>query len=232
MANELIGLVPAAGYAKRLGSLPCSKEVLEVGGKPVMDYVIERMRHAGCTEVRVITRPDKRDVVERAQDLGAVVVSSRPETAAESILTGIAGLPDEATVLIGFPDTIWTPIDGLTILLEHLAGRWQVALGLFETPDVARSDAVFCDDAGVVTNVSVKQPAARSRLIWGCAAARVPALYGLSRELELGHYFDRLARERVVLGVRLSSDWIDIGTKDAFAIANACAGGELAKEGA
>jgi UTP-glucose-1-phosphate uridylyltransferase len=58
----IVGVIPAAGYATRLQPLPCSKEICVVGGKPVMDYLVEQMRIGGCSELRVITRPEKRDV--------------------------------------------------------------------------------------------------------------------------------------------------------------------------
>ena len=58
----IVGILPAAGYAVRLQPLECSKEMLEIGGRPVIDYLVERMRAGGCEELRVVTRPEKQDV--------------------------------------------------------------------------------------------------------------------------------------------------------------------------
>src|SRR5215211_2788599 len=88
----VVGVVPAAGHAVRLQPLPCSKEVLPVGGRPVLDYLVERMRVAPCDEVRVVTRPEKRDVAERARALGAHVVEGHPQSVADSLLLGMDGL--------------------------------------------------------------------------------------------------------------------------------------------
>src|SRR5687767_11544688 len=85
MAPRIVGIVPAAGYATRLQPLDGSKEVYPVGRRPLMDYVVERMRAAPCDEVRVVTRPDKQDVIGHAAALGASVVEARPETLAESV---------------------------------------------------------------------------------------------------------------------------------------------------
>ena len=71
----VVGIVPAAGYATRLQPLEGSKELLEVAGKPVMDHVLERMLAAGATELRIVTRPEKHDVIEHAATLGAAVVT-------------------------------------------------------------------------------------------------------------------------------------------------------------
>jgi NDP-sugar pyrophosphorylase family protein len=73
-----VGVIPAAGRAERLQPLPCSKEVYPVGGRPVMDYVVERLRAADCRELRFVTRPDKADVVEHARELRAEVVMGEP----------------------------------------------------------------------------------------------------------------------------------------------------------
>ena len=49
MGRRIIGVVPAAGYARRLQPLDRSKEVLEVKGRPVLDYLLDRMRAEGPT---------------------------------------------------------------------------------------------------------------------------------------------------------------------------------------
>ena len=56
----VVGIVPAAGYATRLQPLDCSKEVVPVGGRPVLGYLVERMRAGGASEIRVVTRAEKR----------------------------------------------------------------------------------------------------------------------------------------------------------------------------
>jgi choline kinase len=54
-----VGTIPAAGYAVRLQPPDCSKEMLEVGGRPVIDYPVQRMRAAACDELHVVTRLEK-----------------------------------------------------------------------------------------------------------------------------------------------------------------------------
>ena len=44
----IVGLIPAAGYATRLaGSVTGSKEVQVVRGRPVMAYLVDRLRLGG-----------------------------------------------------------------------------------------------------------------------------------------------------------------------------------------
>jgi glucose-1-phosphate thymidylyltransferase len=213
----IVGVIPAAGYATRLQPLSGSKEMLPVQGRPVMDYVIGRMRCAGCTELRIVTRTEKEDVIAHAEELGASIVLAYPSTTGESFAEGIAGLAPDEIVLMGWPDTIWEPEDGYCPLVEAVEGGHEIALGLFQTPDLERSDVVSFDEAGRVTGVHIKPAKPPSGWIWGCAAARARALVGLEREAWPGSFFDSLCKKGLELySVRLSDVWLDIGTKEAL----------------
>ncbi|MDQ3777803.1 MAG: NTP transferase domain-containing protein, partial [Actinomycetota bacterium] len=157
----MTGVIPAAGEARRLQPLPGSKELLTVGGRPVMDHLVERMRAVGA-EVTVVTRPDKRDVIEHARRLELNVVVGRPQSVSESILLGVG---EGETIVLGFPDTVWEPRDGFAHLLRALDGV-DVALGVFESEEPERSDVVILDEDRVAA-VDVKPLRPRSSLVWG-----------------------------------------------------------------
>jgi glucose-1-phosphate thymidylyltransferase len=218
---EPIGVIPAAGRAQRLQPLSCSKEVYPVRGRPVMDYIVERLRAAGCRELRVVTRPDKRDVIEHAQTLGADVVMGTPPTLAASIALGLRGLEDPDVVLVGLPDTLWEPMDGFVRLFAELDEDTGVVLGVFESDEPARSDVVVLGERGLVRHVHVKEPDPPTNLVWGCFAARVGALRGLERYPDPGHYFAALAPAGNIRAVRFPGRLIDIGTRAALAAAQA-----------
>ena len=120
-----------------------------------MDYLVERMRRGGCSELRVVTRPEKTDVIEHARRHGAAVITGRPDTPAASLLTGIRSLADTDLVLFGFPDSIWEPIDGFRPLVDLVEAGAEIALGLFRTSQVERPDVVELNAAGIVTEVEV-----------------------------------------------------------------------------
>jgi glucose-1-phosphate thymidylyltransferase len=217
----VVGIVPAAGYATRLQPLDFSKEVYPIGGRPVMDYLIERMRAGGCSELRVVTRPEKRDVAEHARRHRATVIEAHPETLAQSFLTGLQGLSDDDVVLLGFPDSIWDPVDGYARVLPLLERGWQVALGLFrahDPRDLTRYEVVtFDDETGRVADIAFKPERPSSEWIWGCAVSRPALLRALEHESEPGHLFGSLARQGVVGGVRLPGTYLDMGTPQALA---------------
>jgi glucose-1-phosphate thymidylyltransferase len=191
--------------------------MLEIRGRPVWEYLLERMLSAGADEVRVVARPEKTDLIAAAEARGARVVLARPPTVARSVAAGLAGLAADDVALVGFPDTIWSPHDGFTRLVAILArDPVDVALGLFRTPELSRSDVVLCDGDGFVRSVAIKPDVPPAELIWGCAAVRVRALSGLAEVQEPGELFDRLAQSGTVRGLELSDDWIDIGTRAAL----------------
>jgi CTP:molybdopterin cytidylyltransferase MocA len=141
---RLVGVVPAAGHASRLQPLAGSKELLEVGGRPVLEYVVERMIAAGADEIRVVTRPDKPDVAEHARALGALVVVGEPSSSAESILLALEGLATDDLVMVGFPDTIWQPVSGLSHVLR--------SSGTVRTSGSAFSAAATTSNSGAPTS--------------------------------------------------------------------------------
>ena len=68
---EIIGLVPAGGSARRLGQIPCSKEIFPLGfagegkerrPKAVSEYLLDKYRAAGCEKVFFILRQGKWDI--------------------------------------------------------------------------------------------------------------------------------------------------------------------------
>jgi glucose-1-phosphate thymidylyltransferase len=177
-----------------------------------MDYLLERMRVAGCSEIRLVTRPEKADVVTHAECAGVVVRTGQPSTVSASVAIAIQDLEPEDVVLLGFPDTIWEPVDGYRPLVQAVESGAEVALGLFRTSEPERCDVVTFDNAWRITRVEIKSPAPASNWIWACAAARAGALTALEEVAEPGHRFHELAQRGVVIGVPLSERFLEIGT--------------------
>lgn len=210
-----VGVVPAAGRAARLQPLAGAKELLPISGRPVLEYVVERMRAAGADEIRIVTRRDKEDVIAHADRLGATVIVGEPPSSAESVLLAVQGLSADDVAMIGFPDTMWGPPAGFAQVAALLAGDAEVSLGLFRGRDaeqLRRSDVVVLDGTRV-TAVEVKPARPGSDLLWGCAAARARALSGLAGREHPGELFAELAGEGRVVGVVLAGEFRDVGTR-------------------
>jgi glucose-1-phosphate thymidylyltransferase len=178
---ELVGLVPAAGRARRLGALPCSKEVLPIGFRatpdgPVprvaCDCLLELLRVANVARAFVVLREDKQDV---ARYLGAGKRCGVPieyVSIAES-----ASLPESLDraypfvrgrrVALGFPDVQLEPADALARVAARQARTdAELALGLFAAPRPETTDMVEVDAAGRVVRVEVRPRATSLRLCW------------------------------------------------------------------
>jgi dTDP-glucose pyrophosphorylase len=224
----VVGVVPAAGHATRLGRIDTSKEMIEVGGRPLLAVLLERLEAAPCAEIRVVTRPQKHDVIAYAEARGATVICAETDTVARSLWLGLADLSDDDIVCFGFPDCLWEPADGFTRLVAVVGAGEEIALGLFRTNEPESYDPVVLADpsrlSGRVVRVEVKPRRAPSNLTWGCAAARVRALRSLEHERDPGEYFDARSRDGVVVGRWLSDVWIDLGTPARLAAALAAGG--------
>ena len=182
----------------------------------MIDFILERAALAGCDEIRVVTRPSKTDVVQHIATRGAAAILGEPRSVCESIALGLARVPDEATLLIGFPDTLWEPVDGFVTLLDTLTSELEAVLGLFRCAEPERSDVVLMGSSGRVRQVIVKPPSAPADLIWGCAVVRARAAARIREFDEPGRFFHDLAQRGRVGGVHLSDRWLDVGTPDAL----------------
>ncbi|HZC44670.1 MAG TPA: nucleotidyltransferase family protein [Acidobacteriaceae bacterium] len=224
------GIVPAAGVGSRIQPLAFSKELLPVGSRvdhgqerprAVSEYLVERMIQAGADKICFVISPGKTDILEYygsrlwGADL-AYVVQPEPSGLCDSLFRAIPLIRDDQPVLIGLPDTIWTPEDGFTWLPEGV-----LSFLLFPVDRPELFDAVVTDSTGFVKEIQVKQPDAQSHWIWG--AIRMPgnifrALHELWCRPERGdEYIGTLVNAWLreggcAMGVRAGEAYVDVGT--------------------
>lgn len=224
------GVIPAAGVGSRIQPLAFSKELLPVGSRrdngverprAVSEYLVERMLRAGATKICFVISPGKSDIVEYYGGMigGAqicYVVQSRPLGLCDAIFRVLPFVQSEEEVLIGLPDTVWFPEEGLA-LLER--GAFSFLLFPSERPELF--DSVVCDASGRVERILVKQSNPASSWIWG--AFRLPgrtlaALYGLWLERDKAdEYIGTLVsayitRGGVAWGAKRGEAYVDVGT--------------------
>lgn len=178
---DVVGLIPAAGRAQRLGRLPCSKEVLPVGFRetpsgpaPVVlcHHLLDRFRAAGVGRAFVVVRDEKLDVPrylgagdEVGVALAYVVIpgsGSVPET-----LDRAFPFVGDALVALGFPDVVFRPEDAYARLLERQAATGaDVVLGLFPADQPWRTDMVDLAPDGRVRRIEVRPAASELAFNW------------------------------------------------------------------
>jgi dTDP-glucose pyrophosphorylase len=224
------GIIPAAGAGSRIQPLAFSKELLPVGSRvengrerprAVSEYLVERMICGGADKLCFVIAPGKTDILQYygSRLWGAsiaYVVQPNPGGLCDAVFRAAPLVhPDEA-VLIGLPDTIWSPENGLQSLPENC-----LSFLLFPVEQPEFFDAVVMDDDGAVRQIQVKQRGASSNWIWG--AIKMPgtvfhALYRLWLRAERqDEYFGTLvnawlAEDGTAVGVKAGHEYVDVGT--------------------
>ena len=225
------GIIPAAGNGTRIQPLAFSKELLPVGSrveadgserpKAVSEYLVERMVEGGATKICFVISPTKSDIV-RYYGAGvagvdaAFVVQPQAAGLCDAIFRARPLIAADEEVVVGLPDTIWFPSDGLARLPR---GRLAFLLFPVERPELF--DAVVLGPDDRVEAVEVKREDARSNWVWG--AFRMPGhvfheLHDLWREPGRGdEYIGTLVnawldRGGEAVGVRAGESYVDVGT--------------------
>src|SRR5918911_4113639 len=161
----MLGIVPAAGAASRLQPLAFSKEMLPVGSardehgverpKAVSEFLVERMILAGADRVCFVISPEKTDIIpyyarHPAARRFCYVVQEQPTGLCDALFRALPLLRPDEEVLIGLPDTVWFPVEGLALLPPG-----ELAFLLFPVEHPERFDAVVAED-GRVREIQVK----------------------------------------------------------------------------
>ena len=224
------GIIPAAGAGSRIQPLAFSKELLPVGSRmeegrerprAVSEYLIERMIRGGADKLCFVISPGKTDILEYfgSRLWGAeiaYVVQPKPGGLCDAVFRAAALVPPEEPVLIGLPDTIWTPEDGFAKLPPE-----TLSFLLFPVDHPELFDAVLTGPDGSVEEIEVKRMDARSRWIWGAMSMPGHIFHELHRlwlrpdrgDEYLGTLVNCwLAEGGHAIGVRAGNAYVDVGT--------------------
>lgn len=224
------GIIPAAGVGSRIQPLAFSKELLPVGSRldgelerprAVSEYLIERMILAGATRICFVISPGKSDILEYygGSVFSAAVcyaVQPKPAGLCDAIFRALPMIHDDEHALIGLPDTVWFPEDGLSALPDN-----ELSFLLFPADHPERFDAVVTDRDSNVQEIQVKRTDATSNWIWGAfkmPGATLRALYRLwqardRRDEYMGTLVNAyLERGGTAKGVRAGTAYVDVGT--------------------
>jgi dTDP-glucose pyrophosphorylase len=159
---------------------------------------------AGASRIAVVISPGKSDILEYygatyGEARIAYVVQAKPAGLCDAIFQALPLIPDGERAIVGLPDTVWFPADGLNSL-----GDAPLEFLLFPVDRPELFDAVVTDAAGDVREVQVKRRDAASRWIWGAFCAHASAL----RELE--SLWRQRNREDVYFGTLVNA-WLARG---------------------
>jgi MurNAc alpha-1-phosphate uridylyltransferase len=225
-------MVLAAGLGTRMrpfnGQIP--KPLVEVGGKALIDYVLDRLAQAGVERV-VINVHHLADQIERhvqARARPRIIISDEREA-----LLGTGGGVAKALPALGDApffhvnsDTVW--IDGvkpnLTRLATAFAPETMDAL-LLLAPTATSIGYAGRGDFAMGPDGRLTRRGERDVVpfVFAGAAILAPALFraALAGAFPLTMLFDRAAEAGRLHGLRLEGVWMHVGTPEAVAAAEA-----------
>jgi glucose-1-phosphate thymidylyltransferase len=256
---ELVGVIPAAGNANRLSHLPCSKEILPVGfcsnqrhpeGRLMVacEYLLESMKTAGATNIHIIIRDGKWDIPSCLKN-GAFhglnlsyLLMDIPFGVPYTIDCAYPFVRDQ-TVLFGFPDILFEPVDAFDRLIRKLGTcDADIVLGLYEVANPQKMDMVELDDKGEICSIHIKPEQTTLKYTWIMAVWRseftlflhdfvrhhyqkisrgAGSSWDLVNELYLGHIIQKAMDEGINVDKVIFEkyNYIDIGTPEDLQLA-------------
>ena len=234
-ANDVVGLIPAAGKGVRLG-LPYPKELYPIirnnRYKPVTQFVLENLTASGVEHVVFVINETKHQLIGYFGDGSrfgcsvSYVFQEKKDVAGRSTSPGLARALDSAyhlvrgrTVLFGMADTIMTPKNVFSVLLSEADRDDDVVLGLYPTATPEKFGMVRFDSSGRVLRIVDKPQDTDLEYMWGCI------LWGPAFT---EHLHDCIGRREIVdfarvmntaidsklqfLAVRVDGSYLDLGT--------------------
>lgn len=179
--REIVGVIPAAGSASRLGRRRPSKEVWPIptreGAPPRLacQDLLDSLRLAGVERAWVLLRPGKWDIPQvlgDGSDFGLELAYRVVGPTRGTPFTLAAAQPflRQELVALGFPDILVQPRDLLARLVAHRErSQAEVALLLVPCDRPQASDLVELDRRGRVHRIEVKPAETSLRWTWAFA---------------------------------------------------------------
>jgi len=181
---DTVGLIPAAGLAKRAGPLPCSKELFPIWirdnqktARPVAvcEILLNNMRMSGISRAHVILRKGKWDIpayLGPGDSLGlslSYFIMGLPFGAPYTLDQTYEHIRD-SRVALGFPDILFDEPEAYRACLTRQSEQGaDVVLGAFPAGQPAQMDMVDVASGGAVRRIVVKPARSSLALSWAIA---------------------------------------------------------------
>lgn len=186
--KDVVGLIPAAGKASRLG-WPTAKELWPVHRPgeivPVIQCTLDNMSLIGVNDIIIVTRPDKPEIMKylstvrerfESRFLNISYVCQNARNGSEGKDAGLVDaietayhLTKDKIVVFGMPDTVVTPesvYQPLYSLIQY--NDFDLVFGLFETDTPKKFGMVEFDTlTGEVRHVFEKPQVTSLKYMWG-----------------------------------------------------------------
>jgi glucose-1-phosphate thymidylyltransferase len=231
----MIGLIPAAGLGTRLKELTkdTPKEMLPVGGKPSIEYVLDQFKQAGITKIFIIVGPQKSKILDglgNGSKLGfeiGYLYQEKAEGLGRAIYEGKNFINEDFAVVLAdnllFPNTLLKDV-----VAEHETSGAEITLVGREVDDPSRFGVIESAD-GKVTGLEEKPPEPKTKNAVVGMYVFKPSIFeaiertepGAKGEYQITDSIKLMLEEwKNIRVVKHEGDWIDIGTEESYAEAN------------
>ncbi len=170
---EVVGLIPAAGKARRISPLPCSKEIFPIGFHPpshdlgrrpkvVSHFLLEKMRYANIHKAFIVIRDGKWDIPAYYKHGG--LVNMQLAYLLMDLPFGVPYSVDQAypfvrqtMVAFGFPDIVFQPDDAfIQLVARQEKTDADLVLGILPAPESHKVDMLDLDSHGNLRGVCIR----------------------------------------------------------------------------
>ena len=158
------GLIPAAGMGTRLHpvTLAIPKELLLVGDKAIIEYVIEAMKKVGIVDITIVVGWKKHAILDylgSGKRLGVritYVVQDERDGLGKAVLAGQHVIGDESFLVV-LGDDFFYPTSFLEdILRKHESSDAVATVGVAEVEDVSRHGIIKPGEGNVIVDMIEK----------------------------------------------------------------------------
>ncbi|AFM23127.1 sugar phosphate nucleotidyltransferase [Desulfomonile tiedjei] len=228
------GIIPAAGAGSRMQPLAFSKELLPVGSRSdsfverpraVSEYLIDRMIRAGATKICIVISSGKSDIMEYyGEGIDGVhfcyMIQQEPRGLCDAIFCSLPLIHPDEQVLVGLPDTVWFPENGLCTLPDDI-----LSFLLFPVDRPHLFDAVLLQQDGTVVKILVKKSNPGTNWIWGAFKMSGRIFHDLfdlwCKRAQQDEYIGTLVNSYIrdggqALGICAGESYVDVGTFDGY----------------
>jgi glucose-1-phosphate thymidylyltransferase len=179
---DIVGLVPAAGFATRVASLlDCSKEIYPItladgSSRVVSSFLMESLKYANAHKSYIILRSGKWDIPEYfsngyQSEMKLAYIVSEPTSGVPFTIDKAFPFIKGSTVLLGFPDIIFRPKNAYQkLLIQQQDSQSDLVLGLFKTSKTEKADMVKFDGVGNLKDIIIKPEQTHLVYTWIMAA--------------------------------------------------------------
>jgi glucose-1-phosphate thymidylyltransferase len=184
--ENVIGIIPAAGHAHRMGPLPCSKELLPLGigsaedqsgprYRVTISYLLKALRSADITKAFIILRKGKWDIPGYLGDGSdfnmhiGYLMQGLPY-AVPYTLDQTFQFMQQSIAALGFPDILYNGNEIFSKMLGRLKENdLDIVLGLFPADKPQNADGVEYDDDMIIRRVVPKPHDKKHPFVWAAA---------------------------------------------------------------